>query len=326
MERAPRPVDRSTPSGPAHAKADHTAAIRQRKRAVLVINARSRRGRRNHAAATRLLSSAGFRLLANTGVTDPTQLSSTLDAAIALAPDLLIAGGGDGTISEAARRLAHRDIALGLLPLGTTNNFARTLGIPLDLPGAVRILSTGKVADVDLGMANGMPFANLASVGLSAEVAAHVPHLLKRVAGRAAYPLTALTRLPRHQAFTARITSADGQERVVRSHQVNIANGAFHAGTPITGDASADDRLLLAYSLGDHARRRLLAATLRHLATGRRRTLTEAPFLATDQIRLDTDPTLPIDIDGELHTQTPIDIRIDPNALRVMVALDAPDI
>jgi diacylglycerol kinase (ATP) len=326
MKRAPRTVDGSTPGGPPRTKAEHTAAVRQRRRAVLVINARSRRGRRNHAAATRLLSTAGFTLLANIGVTDPTQLSSALDAAIALAPDLLIAGGGDGTISEAARRLAHRDIALGVLPLGTTNNFARTLRIPLDLPAAVRILSTGKVADVDLGTADGIPFANLASIGLSAEVAAHVPHLLKRVAGRAAYPLTALTRLPRHQPFTARITTGDGHERMVRSHQVNIANGAFHAGTPITGDASADDRLLIAYSLGDHARRRLLAASLRHLATGRRRTLTDAPFLVTDQLRLDTDPALPIDIDGELHTQTPVDISIDPNALRVMVAHDAPDI
>ena len=290
-----------------------------------MVNARSRRGRRNHVAATRLLTAAGFTLLADIGVTDPTRLSTLLDEAIALEPDLLIAGGGDGTISETARRLAHRDIALGLLPLGTTNNFARTLRIPLDLPAAVQLLTTGKVADVDLGTADGVPFANLASVGLSAEVAAHVPHQLKRLAGRAAYPLTALTRLPRHQSFTVRITTGDGEQRVMRTHQVNIANGAFHAGTPITGDASADDRLLLAYCLGDHARRRLLAATLRHLATGRRRTLTDEPFLATDRLRLDTDPALPIDIDGELHITTPVEIRIDPNALRVMVAHDAPD-
>jgi hypothetical protein len=104
----------------------------------------------------------------------------------------------------------------------------------------------------------------------------------------------------------------------VRTHQLNIANGAFHAGTPITADASADDRLLLAYTLGDHARRRLLAATLRHLATGRRRTLTAAPFLVTDQLLLNTDPVLPIDIDGELQITTPVDIRVDPNALRVI--------
>jgi diacylglycerol kinase (ATP) len=324
MERARR-VECGTTAGPTRAKDQHTAAIRQRRRAVLVVNARSRRGRRNHAAATRLLNAAGFTLLDNIGVTDPTRLSAILDAAIARGPDLLIAGGGDGTISETARRLAHRDIALGVLPLGTTNNFARTLRIPLDLPAAVRILSTGKVADVDLGTADGVPFANLASVGLSAEVAAHVPHQLKRLTGRAAYPLTALVRLPRHQPFTARITTGDGHERVVRTHQVNIANGAFHAGTPITADASADDRLLLAYTLGDHARRRLLAATLRHLATGRRRTLTEAPFLVTDQLRLDTDPALPIDIDGELQITTPVEIRVDPNALRVMVAQDVPD-
>jgi anti-sigma B factor antagonist len=65
-------------------------------------------------------------------------------------------GGGDGTICEAARRLAHRDVALGLLPLGTTNNFARTLGIPLNLPAAIGVLAVGKVADVDLELLTGL--------------------------------------------------------------------------------------------------------------------------------------------------------------------------
>ena len=70
-----------------------------------------------------------------------------------LQPDLLIVGGGDGSISEAARRLAYRDMALGILPLGTTNNFAGTLGLPLNLAGATDVLAAGKVADVDLGRA-----------------------------------------------------------------------------------------------------------------------------------------------------------------------------
>ena len=230
-----------------------SAAIRQRRRAALVVNTRSRRGRRLYLAVITRLRAAGFDLLGSFPVRRPGELGASLTAAMNLRPDLLIVGGGDGSISEAARRLACLDMALGVLPLGTTNNFARSLGIPLNLAEATDVLVAGKVADVDLGRAGGTFFANLVSVGLSAYVAANVPHQLKRVAGRAAYPVTALAGLPRHRPFHARITVGD-QTYTLDTHQLNIANGSFHAGRPITGDASADDRLLLVYPLGGPGR------------------------------------------------------------------------
>ena len=302
-------------------KSDLQAAIRQRRRAVLVVNARSRRGARLYQAAGRELEAAGFDLLGSFAVTRSRQLEPSLAAALDLEPDLLIAGGGDGTLSLAARHLAYRDVALGIVPLGTTNNFARTLGVPLTVAGAVGLLATGKVADVDLGQVNGTFFANLVSVGLSGHVAATVRHDLKRLLGRAAYPLTALARLPRHRPFRAVITvgGAGGQERALTTHQLNIANGSFHGGRPITGDASADDRLLLAYSLGGGSRPALIRATTRHVLTGARRTQAEPAFLATRELWLRTEPPLPLDIDGEIQGQTPARITLAPNALRVVV-------
>jgi len=308
-------------------KSDLQAAIRQRRRAVLVVNARSRRGARLYQAAGRQLEAAGFDLLGSFAVTRAGQLEPSLAAALDLEPDLLIAGGGDGTLSLAARHLAYRDVALGIVPLGTTNNFARTLGIPLNVAGAVGLLTRGKVADVDLGQVNGTFFANLVSVGLSGHVAATVRHDLKRLLGRAAYPLTALARLPRHRPFRAVITvgGAGGQERAVTTHQLNIANGSFHGGRPITGDASADDRLLLAYSLGGRSRPALIGATTRHVLTGARRTHAEPAFLATGDLWLRTEPPLPLDIDGEIHGETPARITLAPNALRVVVGPGFPD-
>jgi diacylglycerol kinase (ATP) len=314
----------SDPVPPMRSKADHDAAIRRDRRAVLLVNTRSRRGRDHFEQVSQRLEAAGFRLLGRFGVDRPGQLAQHLTEALALHPDLLVAGGGDGTISEAARHLAHRDVALGLLPLGTTNNFARTLGIPLGLDGALGILTEGKVADVDLGEAAGRIFTNLVSIGLSAQVAEHVPDRLKRALGRAAYPLTALRLLPRHRPFEATVDSG-GQIRRLRTHQLNIANGNSHAGNPITRDGSADDRLLIAYALGAHGRRHLLAATLGHLVTGRRRTVEGEPFLAAGEVLVRTDPPLPLDIDGELHGQTPVQVRILPNALRVMLHKDQPD-
>ena len=109
------------------------------------------------------------------------------------------------------------------------------------------------------------------------------------------------------------------------THQLNIANGSFHAGRPITGDASADDRLLLVYPLGGPNRRALLSATARHAIAGARRTLAEPAFLAVRELWLDTDPPLPLDVDGEIRGHTPARIALAPEALRVMVAAAHPD-
>jgi YegS/Rv2252/BmrU family lipid kinase len=299
-------------------------AIRQQRRAALIVNTRSRRGLHLYQAGRRQLHAAGFSLLGSFPVDRPGQLEASLAAALDLEPDLLVVGGGDGTLSLAARHLAHRDVALGVLPLGTTNNFARTLGIPLDVTAAVAVLTAGKVADVDLGQADGAMFANLVSVGLSGHVAANVRHGLKRVLGRAAYPLTALARLPRHRPFQATITSGERRYSLV-THQLNIANGSFHAGRPITGDASADDRLLLVYSLGGRSRLGLIGATIRHAILGARRTYAEPAFLTTRELRLDTTPPLPLDVDGEIHGGTPARITVAANALRVMVDPGFPD-
>lgn len=305
-------------------KADLLAAIRREGRVALVVNTRSRRGQRLYLAATGQLEAAGFELLGRFPVSRPGQLEDSLAAALDLRPDLLVVGGGDGTLSLASRHLAYRDVALGVLPLGTTNNFARTLGIPLDVADAVAVLAGGKVADVDLGQAGDTFFANLVSVGLSGHVAATVRHDLKRLLGRVAYPLTALARLPAHRPFLAKVT-ADGKERTLRTHQLNVANGGFHAGRPITRDASADDRLLLAYSLGGDSRLALIGATVRHALLGSRRSHTEPAFLATRELLLHTDPALPLDIDGEVRGSTPVKITLAANALRVMVAADFPD-
>jgi diacylglycerol kinase (ATP) len=196
--------------GQQRSKAELTADIRARRRTALVGNVRSRRGRRHYPTVCRQLHHAGLDLLTLRPVADPGGLPQALAAAVDSGADLIVVGGGDGTLSEAAHQLAHRDLCLGVLPLGTTNNFARSLGLPLHLPAALRILTEGKVADVDLGHVAGRHCANLTSLGLSVQVAKHVPHQLKRILRRAAYPLTALALLPRHRPFTARLRINDG--------------------------------------------------------------------------------------------------------------------
>jgi diacylglycerol kinase (ATP) len=305
-------------------KQELTEAIRRERCAALVVNAHSRRGRRLYQAVHDRLRAAGLALLG----TYPVERAGTLDRVLAeaadLGPDLLVVGGGDGTIGTAARLLAHRDIALGLLPLGTTNNFARTVGVPLDLDAAVRVLTAGKVIDVDLGLIGDTRFTNHVGVGLSADIMLTAPPRLKRVVGRLAYPLTAAGLLTRHRPLRVTVRT-EGREHTFTTHQVYVANGGFHAGRPIAADANADDRLLVAYPVGGPTRRGLLQATARNAATGHRRTLGDEPFLAVRQLWLETDRRARIEVDGEPYGETPVRIGLDPNALRLMAPADSPD-
>ncbi|MCZ7437371.1 YegS/Rv2252/BmrU family lipid kinase [Micromonospora sp. WMMC241] len=305
-------------------KQELSAAIRERRRAALVVNAHSRRGRRLYDTVHSRLRAAGFTLLGAYPVDRPGELDRALAEAVGLGPDLLVTGGGDGTIGAAARLLAHRDVALGLLPLGTTNNFARTVGVPLDLDAAVTVLTDGKVIDVDLGLIGDTRFTNHVGIGLSADIMLTAPPRLKRAVGRLAYPLTALGLLARHRPLEVTVR-AEGRDHAFTTHQVYVANGGFHAGRPITADANADDRLLVAYPVGGATRRGLLRETARNAAAGRRRTLGDEPFLAVRQLWLETDRPARIEVDGEPYGETPVRIGLDPNALRLMAPADSPD-
>ena len=108
----------------------------------------------------------------------------------------LVVGGGDGTVSYAAGRVAGTQVVVGVLPLGTANDFARTLEIPKILPRRVPPSPMARVVDIDLGRANGEPFLNVASVGLSVAVTEALSPRLKRYLGPLAYSIATLGLMP----------------------------------------------------------------------------------------------------------------------------------
>jgi diacylglycerol kinase (ATP) len=113
----------------------------------------------------------GIAITASYPVRHPDRLPEGVKAAIRHKGDLVIVGGGDGTISSIIDYFAYQDVVFGLLPLGTGNSFARTLGNPLTLEGAIDIIANGKVVDVDLGKVNDDYFANVISIGFPADLA-----------------------------------------------------------------------------------------------------------------------------------------------------------
>ena len=307
---------------PRPSKLETQQRIRAERELVLLINVRSRRAARLHGQLRAMFTQRGFTVSAEHLVTDPgAQLPSLLPRILTERPALLVVGGGDGTVATVVDHLAHTDTVLGYLPLGTTNNFGRSLGLPMHLEAALDVATGGKVADVDLGLVDGDYFANLVSIGISATVAGRTPPLLKRHFGRLAYGATAARSLLPHRPFDARVTSA-GTTWHVRTHQLNIANGRMHAGTAIAQDASIDDRLLVVYTLGGGSRMSTVGAAV-HQALTPWQPIERKGYLVGTDFHIETEAPMAVDVDGEISGTTPIHVQLSGEALRIMVPPDS---
>ncbi len=290
--------------------------IHTERSAVLIVNTHSRRGERLFRAALDALQRRGLSINASYPVGNPVRLPDTVREAIARGTPLVIVGGGDGTISSVVDYFADQDVVLGILPLGTGNSFARTLGIPLSLDGAIDVVVDGKLVDVDLGMVGTDYFANVATIGFSAEVVRRASRRLKRYLGVFAYALAGVEILFSHRSFLCRMAVGDNIE-VVRTHQVIIANGSFYGLRRLTAEAGADNRQLTVFTMADLNRWQMLKVWI-DVLRGKRAAPAMARYLTTPELSIDTEPQQPIDVDGELITHTPARFRVAPEALKVM--------
>ena len=289
--------------------------------AAVVINAGSRRGAAPDLAVD-AMRKAGVPISSVHHVLSGADLAGTLDRVLADGHDLVVVGGGDGTVSYAAGRVAGTNVVLGVLPLGTANDFARTLEIPNNLAEACATIAEGKVVDIDLGRANGEPFLNVASVGLSVSVTEALSPRLKRYIGPLAYSIATLTAYARHKAFRARLEFPDGDHEPMELDdllQVAVGNGRHYGGgNTVSPTAGIDDHTLDIYAI--------LAGPVReHVSIAR--LLKDGSFikhdrvyhLTTRRVRLVTDQPLPVNLDGEIATTTPTDFTVQRNAIHVVV-------
>ena len=245
------------------------------------------------------------------------QLPKLVERTIAAGHRLVVVGGGDGTLSSAVGAFAYADAALGVLPLGTGNSFAQTLTIPQNLERALDIIAGGKVVDVDLGIVNGAYFSNVATIGLSANVARRTPKGLKRVLGPIAYLIIGAVQTVQHDAFVATI---DDGERTVQldTHQIIVANGRVFGATPITANAHVDNRSRAIVTLCGKSRWQVARMWVALLA-GRIDKLDDAVGSASSGCTITATPPQYIDVDGEVVTQTPARFSLAAEALRVLV-------
>ncbi|HZG98434.1 MAG TPA: lipid kinase [Nocardioidaceae bacterium] len=305
------------------------SGAREAERVAIVVNTGSRTGREAYEEACRRLEDAGLRISEKHAVEAPGKMVEVVRSAVQAGADLVVLGGGDGTVSCVAGELETCGVTLGLLPLGTANDFARTLGVPFDLAEACDTIVNGQLVDVDLGAVGEHRFVNVTQLGLAVGVTRLMDHRLKKVLGPLAYPITVLRATAQHRPFSVRLEFPDGDADDIELHdmlQVAVGSGVYYGGgNAVSPYASIDDRKLDVYAIprGSFWQRWHL---VRYFRSGRFVESKHVFHTRTQRVRITPDRPEALSIDGELLEPEDQDtelFEVHANALRVIVPQDS---
>ena len=289
--------------------------MREIKSAAMVVNAKSRKGQAMFKRACAALQGLPYDVDAR-AVDDPKKLEAVVRDVLSAKPDLLILGGGDGTVSGLVDLMVGHDVVLGVLPLGTANSFARTLGIPLTVEGAIEVIKAGHMRRIDLGMIDRDYFANCAAMGISPQIAETVPHGLKKVLGKIGYAGWAAYQFGRFKPFTLWIDDGE-KKRKMRVVEVRISNGPYHGGTWLVDEASVSSGEIVVQAVRGHYKRKLVQNWAASFFSLKQRHYDTISF-SGKKLTIDTEPRLPISIDGEVLAHTPVTARVAAGIIQVM--------
>lgn len=286
-------------------------------RALLVINPNSRRGGdKDIEQCTDRLRGAGFLLIVVESKSRPQTEQEIAKHASHI--DLVILAGGDGTISSSASALYQHQLTFAILPMGTANDLARSLGIPDDLQLACDIIIEGRRRRIDLGTINGHFYFNAAHIGLGVNVTYELTPEVKKTWGVFSYLKALFAAFARSKEFYVTV-NIDGFRQRMRSIHLAIGNGRFYGGgNVIHEDCSIDDGRLYLYSLKPQPLWQLLTlAPLLH--GGHQSRLKRRIFSSTGRrIEVRTSPPMEIHADGEPVARTPAVFEVVPAALEVI--------
>jgi diacylglycerol kinase family enzyme len=242
------------------------------------------------------------------------------EAEKAAADGVIVAAGGDGTVSAVAGVAVRTGATLGVLPLGTLNHFARDAGIPLDLTEAASIIHHGTIRTVDVGELNDRIFLNNASFGIYARLVWERRAEERRGYGKwSAFSIALVKTWWSYRTLTLRL-SLDGTPVLRRSPFLFIGNGEYQAeGIDIGARPSLESGRLSAYVAPECGRIELLAMPFRALAG---RLSPEVKFEAFAAREITIEPSrssIGLALDGEIVVaRPPLHCRIRPHALRVL--------
>ena len=278
------------------------------KQAVVVVNVQSRRGEEAFAAACEKLTAAGIEVIARHPIQDPDEMRPIIRNAIADGAPMVIVGGGDGSLSTTIDDFLGSETVFAFLPLGTANSFAKTLGVPVDLDGAIKVIAEGQRKRIDLGYIDRDFFANAAAMGMSPLIAETVPNKLKKYLGMFGYMIWAIRVAFKFRPF--RLHVDDGQTvHKVWATEARIANGTHHGGVELVESASLDSGEIVVQAVTGRSVFGLAWSWFATLFKLRSRELTVEEFHGRE-LKLKARPAQKISIDGELAARTPVTVGV----------------
>jgi len=241
--------------------------------------------------------------------------------------EVLVAGGGDGTINEVVNGVLAADtspkMAIGFLPLGTANDFARGCGVPLEPYDALALATTGEPVNIDIPSANGVYFANVASGGFGAEVTASTPTNLKKAIGGSAYALVGVVTAAKMTPYRGRIKlpqgSAEGSFIVMAVGNARQAGG----GLQVTPEAWLDDGLLDILFITDFQTAEL-GQVMQELQDFDNAGNRFVHYRQVPGCEVEVPEKLPLNLDGEPHLWDNITFEILPQCLPVVLPEGCP--
>ena len=277
-------------------------------------NPHSRRGKEHSQEVRQVLAGLGLDLVAEDDWAkhDPGELIRRHQPEI----DRVVVAGGDGTLNSAVQGLVGTGLPLAIIPLGTANNTARTLDIPLTIPEACEVAVRGGRRRIDLGLANDRYFFTTASIGLSVKITEELTSKTKRRWGPLAYGVAAIRALTRSRAFHADI-SWPGGSRHSRTVQIVVGNGRYYGSTlAVAADARIDDARLDLYTLEVRHWLEVLALAP-SLKRGSHGSKDSVEALRATEFEIKTVVPREINVDGEICGKTPARFRVVAGALEV---------
>lgn len=237
---------------------------------------------------------------------------------------LVIAAGGDGTINEVIQGLAGSDSALGVLPTGTVNVWAREMNIPLDRAKAREVLVQGQTRRIDLGKVNGRYFLLMAGIGIDGEVTQAVERKPLKRLGVLGYILAALWFGPGYLGFPLTLRVDNGDPVRTRALQIVIGNTRLYGGAlTFTWLARCDDGML---DLCVVHKRSLLGrlVVLGDIVLRHERRRLWVRYNTFTKVVIETKNPVAIQVDGDPAGHTPATFEVAPGALKVIVPQGAP--
>ena len=229
--------------------------------------------------------------------------------------DKIVAAGGDGTINEIVNGIAGHDVALGLLPLGTMNVFATELGLPAnDLRRCWEIIQDNRTRPVDLLNANGKYFVQLAGVGLDAQAVKETSRAFKRSFGPLSYMISA-AQIASRPPPRLQIESEESETK--EGSFVLVGNGRLYGGPfPFFKQALIDDGLIdvIVFKRLNYIE---IIRYLQNVIFTPQITAPEVEYFQTRRLKVSSEETVPVEIDGELIGNCPVEFGIRTGGLHV---------